>query len=131
MSLAGGVEKLNRDARSAPRARPDFVVPGDFGHLVGLTKQKDVSVAESAARRKERAHRSVTVGGTDNTLCLRAISDREAIEPRLTTHSTPAIPRAGPAAEIRGYFTGDVRKGGCTASRCYEGGVICSRASAD
>jgi hypothetical protein len=100
-SLVGGAEKLKR-MPEVPHGPAQILWSRRISDtLVGLTQQKDVSVAESAARRKERAHHRVTVGGADDTLCLRAISGREAIEPRLTTHSTPVIPRAGPAAEIR------------------------------
>lgn len=80
-SLLGWLEKLSRDARSAPRTRPDFGVSEDFGHLVGLTQRKDMAVASSAARRKERAHGRAADGDSRSAVPAQAISGCEPIVP--------------------------------------------------
>jgi hypothetical protein len=54
-----------------------------------------VSVADSH-QEKEASVPQATIGRTGDTLCL------DAIELGLTIHFTPNIPRASPAAEIRG-----------------------------
>lgn len=66
---------------------------------------KDVSVPDSAHWRQEQGRHKVIFGGKAQAPCtvpVRAVSAREAIEPRPEDSPRAHHPHASPGAEIRG-----------------------------